>query len=190
MPDGEINVARLFPRAQAFALEVGFGGGEHLAIQAQRHRQTAFIGCEPFLNGIAKLLTQVDALKLDNVRVHAGDARDLIARLPSDSLSSVYILFPDPWPKLRHRKRRFIQNDTINELARVMRHGAGLRVATDHLEYARWTLAHLMGHGGFRWTAERAVDWRQRPADWPATRYEEKALKEGRRCVYLRFLRT
>jgi tRNA (guanine-N7-)-methyltransferase len=188
--DGPIEPRALFPGARTFALEVGFGGGEHLAAQARAHPQTGFIGCEPFVNGIAKLLVQIEAQLLPNVRVHAGDARDVLARLPAASLTAVYVLFPDPWPKARHHKRRFVQRETLDELARVMKPAAELRVATDHGDYAAWSLSLLMRDVRFRWTATRASDWRVRPADWPATRYEQKALSQGRTCVYLRFLRA
>lgn len=190
VPPGPVDLKSLFPGAEGFALEVGFGGGEHLAMQARLHPRTGFIGCEPFLNGVAKLLTQVDAQALGNVRVHDDDARDVLARLPDGMLSRVFVLFPDPWPKLRHHKRRFVQTAMLDELARAMGAGAELRLATDHMEYARWALALLMRHGGFRWAARGAEDWRARGPDWPATRYEEKALKAGRSCVYLRFIRT
>lgn len=188
VPDGPIDLPALFPAARAFALEVGFGGGEHLAAQARLHTDTGFIGCEPFLNGVAKLLTQIDAERLANVRVHMDDARPLIPRLAERSLSAVYVLFPDPWPKLRHHKRRFVQTQTLDQLARVLKPGGEFRLATDHADYAVWALQHLMADTRFRWTAERASDWRVRPADWPATRYEQKAVAAGRSCIYLRFV--
>lgn len=187
--EGPIDLATLFPRARSFALEVGFGGGEHLAAQARAHADMGFIGCEPFVNGVAKLLTRIEAEKLDNIRVHMGDAREVLARLPDRSVAAVYVLFPDPWPKTRHHKRRFIQQATLDTLARVMAPGAELRLATDHGDYAAWTLSLLMRDPRFRWTAGRASDWRVRPDDWPATRYEQKALQAGRSCTYLRFLR-
>lgn len=190
IPDGSIDLRALFPTANEIALEVGFGGGEHLAAQARLHWDWGFIGCEPFANGVAKLLTQIDAQKLANVRIHADDARPLIARLPERSLSTVYVLYPDPWPKLRHRKRRFIQSESLDELARAMRAGAELRIATDHMDYARWTLWHIMRDARFQWTADGPSDWRARGADWPTTRYAQKALKDGRACIYLRFLRA
>jgi len=189
VPDGVVDLARLFPAASAFAFEVGFGGGEHLAAQARAHPARGIIGCEPFLNGVAKLLTQIDENELTNVRVHMGDARDVMVRLPARCLAAVYVLFPDPWPKLRHHKRRFIQAQTLDELARVMTHGGELRLATDHMAYACWALSHLMRDERFRWSAETASDWRARPGDWPGTRYEQKALNAGRPCVYLRFIR-
>lgn len=190
LPSGPLDLGALFPGARAFALEVGFGGGEHLAAQAHAHPETGFIGCEPFLNGVAKLLTQIEEGSLSNLRVHMDDARGVLARLADRSLSRVFLLFPDPWPKLRHHKRRFIQPETLGVLARVMKSGAELRIATDHGDYAAWALMHLMRDARFRWTAERAQDWSARGADWPATRYEQKALQAGRSCSYLRFLRV
>lgn len=190
VPEGKIDLRVLFPGARALALEVGFGGGEHLAAQAGAHPDHGYIGCEPFQNGVAKLLTQIDQAKLANVRLYPDDARDVLPRLPAQSLNAVFVLFPDPWPKLRHHKRRFIQTATLDELARVLIPGGEVRVATDHPDYARWALQHLMADIRFRWTAECAADWRVRPADWPQTRYEQKALKAGRACVYLRFLRV
>jgi tRNA (guanine-N7-)-methyltransferase len=190
LPSGPLDLAVLFPGAREFALEIGFGGGEHLAAQAHAHPEMGFIGCEPFLNGVAKLLTSVEEGSLPNVRVHADDARGVLARLDDRSLSRVFLLFPDPWPKLRHHKRRFIQPETLDALARVMRSGAELRIATDHGEYAAWALMHLMRDDRFRWTAALSQDWSARGVDWPATRYEQKALQAGRSCCYLRFLRV
>jgi tRNA (guanine-N7-)-methyltransferase len=190
VPGGVVDLKALFPRAHTFAFEVGFGGGEHLAAQAKAHPDIGYIGCEPFVNGVAKLLTQIDDAKLANVRVHPDDARDVLPRLPSQSLSAVYVLFPDPWPKLRHHKRRFIQTRTLDELARVLKREGELRLATDHADYALWALQHLMADQRFRWTADCAADWRVRGADWPVTRYEQRALAAGRACVYLRFLRA
>jgi tRNA (guanine-N7-)-methyltransferase len=187
---GPIDLHLLFPEAQRFALEVGFGGGEHLAEQARRNPDTGYIGCEPFENGVAKLLTQVQASRLRNVRVVPDDARDILVRLPDASLSFVFVLFPDPWPKLRHYKRRFIQTRTLDQIHRLLKPGGELRIATDHTDYGQWALMHLMRDNRFEWDATRAADWRVRPADWVATRYEQKALKAGRSCIYLRFFRT
>ncbi len=189
VPAGAIDLGALFSGARAYAFEVGFGGGEHLAAQAAAHPDIGYIGCEPFENGVAKLLTQIDQGKLGNVRIHPDDARDVLPRLPDQSLSAFYVLFPDPWPKLRHHKRRFIQTRTLDELSRLLKPGGELRLATDHADYALWALQHLMADKRFSWTATCAADWRVRPADWPATRYEQKAIKAGRACVYLRFLR-
>lgn len=190
VPAGPLDPAELFPGARGLALEVGFGGGEHLAAQAQAHPAIGFIGCEPFDNGVAKLLTRIKADGLANVRVHPDDARDVLARLPDGSVDRVFVLFPDPWPKLRHHKRRFIQVATLDALARVLKAGGELRLATDHMDYAQWALMHLMRDLRFIWAAQRAADWRVRPADWVETRYEQKALKAGRKCVYLRFFRA
>lgn len=190
VPAGAIDLHALFPGAQEFAFEVGFGGGEHLAAQARAHPQRGHIGCEPYVNGLAKLLTQVHDGALANVRIHPEDAREVLVRLPDASLSAAFVLFPDPWPKVRHHKRRFIQSESVGELARAIRSGGEFRLATDHMDYARWALFHLMSQPLFRWAAARASDWRVRPDDWPPTRYEQKALAAGRPCVYLRFIRV
>lgn len=187
---GQIDLQRLFPEATDFALEVGFGGGEHLAEQARLNPDTGYIGCEPFENGVAKLLTQVQASRLRNVRVVPDDARDILVRLPDGSLSKVFVLFPDPWPKLRHHKRRFIQKRTLDQIFRLLKPGGELRIATDHADYGQWALMHLMRDNRFEWAATRAADWRVRPDDWVATRYEQKALRAGRSCIYLRFFRA
>jgi tRNA (guanine-N7-)-methyltransferase len=172
-------------------LEVGFGGGEHLFHQATRHPDIGFIGCEPFLNGIGRLIALIDgsAAPPDNIRIFTDDARALIAQLPAGSIGRAFVLFPDPWPKRRHHRRRFIAPAQLDALARIMRPGAALRIATDHMEYLRWILFHCLGHRAFRWLAEGPADWRFRPADWPPTRYENKALARGAFCAYLRFER-
>jgi len=188
-PEGPLDPAALFPPAAGFAFEVGFGGGEHLIAQARMHGDWGFIGCEPFVNGAAKLVAQIEEHKLDSIRLHVGDAREVMPRLPDRCLDAFYLLFPDPWPKARHHKRRFVNAKNLDEMARVLRPGAELRIATDIMDYARWTLEHVTRHDAFCWTAEQATDWRNRPANWPATRYEQKALRQGRTCVYLRFIR-
>ncbi len=170
-------------------LEIGFGGGEHLAWQAEQYPGVDFIGAEYFFNGIASLLRHIDDRGLTNLRIYDGDVRDLLPRLPDASLGRVFILFPDPWPKTRHNKRRLIQDDALDELARVMADDAELRLATDDPDYLRWMLEHLARRTDFRWTARTAIDWRQRPDDWPGTRYEGKAIKAGRTPSYLRFRR-
>jgi tRNA (guanine-N7-)-methyltransferase len=190
VPEGPLDPRALFPQAREFAFEVGFGGGEHVAAQARVHPDWGFIACEPFVNGVGKLLAEIEASDLSNIRVHMGDARDVLARLPQGILTRVFVLFPDPWPKMRHHKRRFVQRETLDQLARVLKAGGEFRLATDHADYAVWALQHLMAERRFRWTAERSSDWRARTADWPATRYEQKALKAGRACTYLRFLRV
>ena len=170
-------------------LEIGFGGGEHLAEQAERHPEIGFIGCEVFENGIVKLLGEIDRRGLDNVRIYPDDARPLLTALPPRSLGRVFILFPDPWPKARHHKRRLIAPATLDRLAEIMTDGAELRLATDDPSYLAWMLEHTAGHPAFSWTARRAGDWRERPGDWPATRYEQKARKAGRAPAFLRFER-
>mgnify|MGYP000865334314 CR=1 FL=1 len=177
-------------------LEIGFGGGEHLLWQARANPGVGLIGCEPFLDGVVKVLSAVDqaasagTADLGNVRLHAEDARPLLRWLPDACLGRAFILFPDPWPKARHQKRRLVSEATLRDLARAMRPGAELRLGTDIADYARVMLLALRHEGSFRWTAERPTDWRQRPADWPQTRYEAKALAAGRRCQYFRFVRT
>ena len=170
-------------------LEIGFGAGEHLAAQAEAHADIGFIGCEAFLNGVAALLARIDARRLSNIRIYDDDARFLIERLAPGTLARVFVLFPDPWPKARHARRRLIAADTLDALARVMADGAELRIATDDPVHLRWALAALTAHEGFRWIAEKAADWRVRPADQTATRYEEKARAKGVSPVFLVFER-
>ncbi len=183
----------LFPGATSLALEVGFGGGEHLIAQARANPATAFIGAEPFINGVAKLSKA--AADLPNVRIHHGDARDLLDALPDASLDRVFVLFPDPWPKTRHAKRRFVSEPNLVQIARVLKPGGVLRVASDIPDYIAWSLAEIARlnrrHGRrLAFAASRAADWRTRPADWPPTRYEAKALEAGRNPAYLAFLRA
>lgn len=175
--DGLIDLAALFGRPMAdHWLEVGFGNGEHTAAQAEAHPEIGLIGCEPFLNGVAALLATIEARGLDNIRLHADDARDLIDALPDASIGRVSVLFPDPWPKRRHHKRRFIGRDTLDRLARVMTDGAELRLASDDADLVDWMLRHARAHPAFAWQARRAADWRVRPVDQPPTRYEAKRL--------------
>jgi tRNA (guanine-N7-)-methyltransferase len=147
------------------------------------------IGCEVFENGVAKLLVEIDRLGLGNVRILVDDARLLLSALPPESLGRAFILFPDPWPKERHKKRRIVSTETLDALARLMRDGAELRLATDDADYSRWMLERATAHPAFEWLARRPADWRERPADWPMTRYEKKALAAGRRPIFLRFRR-
>lgn len=177
-------------RPSSIWLEIGFGSGEHLAEQARRHPDIGFIGCEVFINGIAALLAQIDRLGLDNVRIFDDDARLLLAALPDASLGRAYLLFPDPWPKSRHAKRRFIGPTNIASFARLLADEAELRVATDDPGYVRWTLQQLRGHPEFCWSAAGAPDWRNPPADWVETRYQRKAETAGRRSVFLTFQRS
>lgn len=186
---GPIDLKAMFPEARAVELEIGFGGGEHLAWQAARMPETGLIGAEPFINGVAQLLQKIDADGLTNIRVRHGDARPLIEALPADSLSRIYVLHPDPWPKKRHFKRRMISPWFFAEAARLLKSGGELRVASDIPDYVRWTLMHAQNSPAFVWTAETAADWRMRPNDWPQTRYEAKARREGRPPAYLKFRR-
>jgi tRNA (guanine-N7-)-methyltransferase len=168
-------------------LEVGFGAGEHLLWQAEHHPHVGLIGAEPYESGVAKLLSRLDRQPFANIRIHEGDARDIIAALPDSSIGRVFILFPDPWPKTRHHKRRFVQTDLLTTLARIMKPGAELRFASDDAGYLEWALERLVAHPAFEWTATGKRDWTTRPADWPPTRYEEKALHGP--PAYLRFAR-
>lgn len=170
-------------------LEIGFGGGEHLAWQAAHQPDVGIIGAEVFEMGVIQLATRVDAEKLANVRLYDEEAQDLLAWLPPASVTRAFILFPDPWPKRRHIKRRIVSPATLAALARVMPSGAELRVATDIAGYVRTTLLAIMASPDFVWTATRPPDWRERPPDWPPTRYEAKAIAAGRRCYYFRFHR-
>jgi len=166
-------------------LEIGFGGGEHLAAQAEGHSEIGFIGCEIFENGIARLLAEIDRRRLANIRIFADDARLLIAALPAAALARVFVLFPDPWPKARHHKRRLMSTEILDRLAAVMDDGAELRLATDDAGLLSWMLDRITRHPEFEWLARRPQDWRQRPADWPPTRYEEKARAAGRSPYFL-----
>jgi tRNA (guanine-N7-)-methyltransferase len=169
-------------------LEIGFGGGEHLAHQARTHPDVGFIGCEPFINGVATMVAAIDAGTLANVRLFDDDARLLLPKLPDASLGRVFLLFPDPWPKLRHHKRRFVQTETLDQLARLLKPGGELRIASDHPSYVRWALWHVLRHPSFTWTARGPGDWRTRWTDAIPTRYEAKGLA-GDKPAYLTFLR-
>ena len=170
-------------------LEIGFGGGEHLIWQARQNRDVKFIGCEPFVDGVVKLLDAIETCDLANIRILDDDARPLLRVLPAGSIERVFILFPDPWPKRKHRKRRLISRSMLDLLARVMTPGAQLRVATDIADYAAQILATVRCHHAFEWQASGPDDWRVRPGDWPKTRYEEKAGRDGRSCSYFIFVR-
>ena len=191
LPPGQaLDPRQLFaPPPTALWLEIGFGGGEHLAAQAAAHSDIGLLGVEPFINGVAKLLRTVEQQGLANVRVLMDDARLLLAALPDASLARAFVLFPDPWPKLRHHKRRVVNAATLAELARVLAPDAELRLATDDLDYARWMLAAGLAERRLVWTAERAADWREPPPGWATTRYEAKARSAGRRPVFLTFRR-
>jgi len=177
------------PPPERLWLEIGFGGGEHLAAQAARHPATGFIGCEVFLNGLASALAHINREELTNVRLLHEDARVLLPRLPEGAVDRIYLLFPDPWPKRRHRDRRFTGRGNLDALARIMADGAQLRIASDDMGFIRWTLEQARLHPDLAWQALRPQDWRQVPGDWVATRYQEKAVKAGRSPVFLTFQR-
>ena len=184
---GEFGPRPLFAdRPRSIWLEIGFGAGEHLAAQAERHPDKGFIGCEVFENGVARLIGEVERRHLANVRLFLDDARLLIAALPPASIERVFILFPDPWPKQRHKKRRIVSRETLDTLARIMAEAAELRLATDDPGYFSSMLEQVTGHPEFAWLARRPGDWRARPPDWPPTRFEEKALAAGREPAFLR----
>jgi len=178
------------PAARETWLEIGFGGGEHLAAQARTRRDVNFIGCEPFVNGMAKLLATIQQERLDNIRVWDDDVTKLLPALPDASFDRVYILYPDPWPKRRQRKRRLVSDEMLAMLARVMKPGGELRFASDIDDYIGWVLARILRSPHFRWTATRADDWRKPYDGWPGTRYEAKAIREGRVPSYLTFVRV
>lgn len=185
------SAAALFPgNVRDVWLEIGFGGGEHLVWQAEQNPDVGMIGCEPFLDGVVKVLDAATTRQLRNIRLLPDDARPLLRWLPESCIGRAFILFPDPWPKTRHRKRRLVSAPFLAALARVMRPGGELRIATDIGDYARTALLAARATPAFRWLASRPNDWRERTPDWPPTRYEQKALAAGRRPVYLRFLRN
>jgi tRNA (guanine-N7-)-methyltransferase len=197
LPDLRIDLDRCGDPAALFAtkpaeihLEIGFGGGEHLAQRAAERPDISFIGCEGFVNGVAKLLSLIEAEDLRNIRIHDDDARFLVDRLPAGSIDRVYLLYPDPWPKRKHRKRRFLGEDMLARLARIMRPGAELRFATDIDDYAAFALARVARSPDFEWTAERAADWLTPWEGWQSTRYEMKAKREGRISGYFSFRRV
>ena len=182
-----LDPKRYFDDVDDVWLEIGFGAGEHLHWQAQHHPRVGIIGAEPFVNGVAKLLTRIEEEPAPNIRLYMDDARDIISALPDASLGRVFVLFPDPWPKLRHHKRRFLQTEMLDYLARVMTPGAELRFGSDDAPLLEFTLEILMAHPAFAWTATRAIDWQQRTPDWPQTRYEAKQLHGV--PAFLRFVR-
>ena len=177
------------PRPRDVWLEVGFGGGEHLLAAAASHPDVGLLGCEPFLNGVARVVTALAGAPLANVRLHPGDAGALVDALPAASLGCVFVFYPDPWPKRRQHKRRFVSDATLGRLARAMRPGAELRLATDIDDYCGWMLARLRRSPDFSWTASGPADWQRPWSGWVETRYEAKALAAGRRPCYLTAVR-
>lgn len=192
---GRLRPAELFDDVDAVWLEIGFGGGEHLCAMAQAHPRVGMIGCEHYVDGVAKLVATVAREDIGNVRLHAHDARDVMDALEDGSLSRIFLLYPDPWPKKRHHKRRFIQDDTLDVAARLLRPWGELRIASDIEDYIRHCLGVLAarrrrGQRDFEWTARGPDDWLTPWAGWPSTRYEAKALREHRRPQYLVFRRV
>lgn len=187
--DASLELTELLGAKKEYWLEIGFGRGEHLAAQAARHSNIGFIGCEPYVDGIGSLLKAVDAQRLRNTRIFPDDARRLITRLPDACLSRVFVLFPDPWPKARHHKRRLINTAFLADLARVMRLGGELWLATDDSCYAEWMLLHALAVPEFAWLARGPEDWAQPPEEWVQTRYEQKARAKGASPAYFRLQR-
>jgi tRNA (guanine-N7-)-methyltransferase len=171
-------------------LEIGFGGGEHLIAEAQAFPTIGFIGCEPYVNGMAKILTQIEAVNVKNIRLYAGDAAELVAWAPPRSMARIDLIHPDPWPKRRHWKRRFVQDATVKAMARILKSEGEFRFVSDIDDYCAWTLAHLLRSPDFFWLAERAADWHLPWAGYTMTRYGRKAEREGRKAAYLRFRRV
>ena len=186
---GLIIPSLYFKKNNEIWLEIGFGAGEHLAAQAARYPDVGFIGCEPYVNGVAKLLSEIKKKSLNNIRLHNDDARLLLEKLTPASINKVFVLFSDPWPKKRHNRRRFINYENLNALSRVMKNFANLRFATDDMGFARWALSMFYQHPDFHWLVDGPEDWRNRYVDALSTRYEKKAIKRGQKCVYLTFQR-
>lgn len=195
VPDsGPLDAVALFGDDRPLELEIGFGAGEHLAGQAAVRPEHGFVGCEPFLNGVVGALGHVrdanDGAGLANVRLHMGDALDVLERLPDASLSRVYLLHPDPWRKARHAKRRMVNHGPLDLIAAKLRPGCEFRLGTDDPTYCRWAMMVMGQRNDFAWTARAPGDFFQRPADWPETRYERKARRQGREVWYFRYLRV
>jgi tRNA (guanine-N7-)-methyltransferase len=190
LPDAEVDLASLFPGGpRAIRLEIGFGGGEHLAHRASENPDVGFIGVEPFVNGMAKLLLEVEKRGLANIRVFGNDATMLLRRLPAASLEEVCLLYPDPWPKRRQRKRRFVSAESLALIARALKTGGLFHFASDIDDYVGWTLVRAQASPDLRWIADTAAGWTTPYPGWPGTRYEAKALREGRAPSYLTFVR-
>jgi tRNA (guanine-N7-)-methyltransferase len=184
------DLTELFDRPlDAARLEIGFGGGEHLVAEALALPDTGFIGCEPYVNGMAKILAQIEVHNIANIRLFAGDAAELLAWAPPQSLVRIDLIHPDPWPKRRHWKRRFVQDATVAAMARILKPSGEFRFVSDIDDYCAWTLAHLLRAPDFEWTAQQASDWRLPWPGYTMTRYGRKAEREGRKATYLRFRR-
>jgi tRNA (guanine-N7-)-methyltransferase len=187
--DGPLNANALFGDDRPLQVEIGFGAGEHLAGQAAAHPDTGFIGCEPFLNGVVGALGHIRDGELSNVRLHMGDALEVLERLPDASLSRVYLLHPDPWPKARHAKRRMVNHGPLDLIAAKLRPGSEFRLGTDDPTYCGWAMMIMGERDDFVWTANTAQDFLTRPADWPETRYERKARRHWHEVWYFTYVR-
>jgi tRNA (guanine-N7-)-methyltransferase len=190
VPAGPLTSQILFGDDRPLHVEIGFGAGEHLAGQAALHPDHGFIGCEPFLNGVVGALQHVDEQGLTNVRLHMGDALDVLAQLPDASLTRVYLLHPDPWPKARHAKRRMMNAGPLDRIAAKLKPGGEFRFGTDHPVYCEWAMMQMNARRDFEWQAESALNFLTRPVDWPETRYERKARRFGHEVWYFRYLRV
>ena len=186
---GLIAPSLLFKKNNEVWLEIGFGAGEHLADQAQRYPEISFIGCEPYINGVARLLSEIQQKSLNNILLYNDDARLLLEKLEPNSIGKVFILFSDPWPKKRHHRRRFINYENLDALSRVMKSHANIRFATDDMDFVRWALNMFYNHPSFDWLVDRPDDWQSRYMDALQTRYEKKAAERGQKCIYLTFQR-
>lgn len=188
--DGALDANRLFERDMPLRLEIGFGAGEHLAGQAAAMPETGFIGCEPFLNGVVGALGHIRDGALGNVRLYMGDALAVVERLPDAALDAVYLLHPDPWPKARHAKRRMMNHGPLDLIASKLKPGAEFRLGTDDATYCRWSMMIMAQRQDFLWQAGEPSDFLERPADWPETRYEAKARRDGHEVWYFRYRRV
>ena len=186
---GLISPSLLFKKNNEVWLEIGFGAGEHLADQAQRYPEIGFIGCEPYINGVARLLSEIQKKSLNNILLYNDDARLLLEKLAPNSISKVFILFSDPWPKKRHHCRRFINDENLDALSRVMKNHANIRFATDDMGFVQWALNVFYHHPNFSWLVDGPDDWHNRYVDALQTRYEKKAIERGQKCIYLTFQR-
>lgn len=185
------DLRELFPKSpDKLILEIGFGGGEHMISRAIEQPENGFIGCEPFINGMGKALSAIDQNKLSNIRLYDEDATDLLDWLPAHSFDMIYLLYPDPWHKKRHWKRRFVSQVNLKRFARLLKPGHELRIASDIAHYINWTLNHCYKSGLFEWQAQRCSDWREPWDGWQSTRYEKKAIREGRVPCYLTFVKV
>ncbi|MEZ5757749.1 MAG: tRNA (guanosine(46)-N7)-methyltransferase TrmB [Emcibacteraceae bacterium] len=188
--NGKVELSKLFDHNPAeYWLEIGFGKGEHLVEQAKANPNIGFIGCEPFINGVSGLIDHMVRDNVTNIRIFKDDARLLMDALPDQSISRAFILFPDPWPKKRHHKRRVVNPGNLAVLSRILKMNAELRIGTDHHDYCRWILARLLENEDFDWKSDHPDNWHVRPDDWPPTRYEQKALKAGRKSAYMTFIK-